>query len=125
MTSPARFVIRTPVLFKNGEVPVLEKDHVAGVGKQRRDVASTKCLVFANADDQRRRRLGHDDALGLSRGDDGDCVGATELLKGSSYGGFQVVTRVDLAMDQVGDNLGVGIAQYLDAVRLKASLRSR
>jgi hypothetical protein len=112
-----------------GHVAVLEEDHVAGVVEERGDVAAAEHFALAPADDEGRSLAGGDDDLGLVARDDGDGVGAADVLQGLLDGLEEGDLRgsrrcaegsaLELAVDEVRDDLGVGVGEEADALPLE------
>ena len=94
----------------------LQVDHVAffqiddlvGRAGQRHRVGGDEVLVLAHADDQRRALARGDHAVRFFAAEHGDGVGAVQALDGLLHGLEQVA--VVHVVDQVSDDLGVGLA---------------
>jgi hypothetical protein len=90
----------------------VEKDDVARVREQRRDVAGREHLVFTDAEDERRVLLGDDDLVGRAPLSDGDGVRAAEHLSAARTASSSRACPLALRLvDQVRDDLGVGVAR--------------
>lgn len=87
-------------------------DLVSGAG-QRHRVGGDEVLVLADADDQRRALARGDHAVRFFAAEHGDRVGAVQALDGLLHG-LEQVAGVQV-VDQVGDDLGVGLARELVA----------
>ena len=102
----------------------MQEEHLAGVGEQRRDVARAERLARAEADDQ-RAVCPATTIRGRGGGEDGNPVGPAHAQQ-------RRADRVDQArrprreglVDQVGHDLGVGVAGEADAARLELAAQS-
>jgi hypothetical protein len=105
-------LVDDPVLarLQVDHVALFEVDDLVGHAGQRHRVAREEVLaaVLARAEDQRRAGARADHALRLVAADHGDGVGAVQLQHRGLHGLEQVA--VVEAVDQVGDDLGVGLA---------------
>ena len=72
---------REPVGSDGGELAVVEVHDLPGVADERGDVAGDVHLPVADADDQRRAVAGDDDPVGVVRMQDGQAVGAVDLVE--------------------------------------------
>ena len=106
-----------------GHLVVLEEQHAPGVREQRWNVATAQGCAITQADDQRRSILGHDDAIGLFRRCNRERVGATHASERSSHGFEQARALLHRAVDEVRDDLGVGVALEAHAVLLELALQ--
>ena len=105
-----------------GDVAFLEVDDAPRDRQQRGGVGGEEVLAVAQADDQRAAVARADDAAGLARRDDGDRVRAVE------FGGRAPAPRaagrrrrgVPVRVDQVRDDLGVGLRREDVALRARA-----
>src|SRR6185436_3371859 len=95
---------------EDGHVAVHEKEHVAGVVQNGRDVGGHEVLVVAETDHGRRSGTDRYDLIGIAAGDDGQGEHAVDLLDGGADGGLQGgILAVVILFDQVGDDFGVGL----------------
>jgi hypothetical protein len=92
-----------------GDVAVLEVDQGARHLQQRGGVRGGVMTVFAEPEQQGRAVARDDDALRLLFREDGDGVGADQFGAGGAHGGEEVGLRLQLVLDEVGDDLGVGL----------------
>ena len=76
-------------------------------------------LALAEAEHQRAAQPGADDQVGDARADDGQAVGALEQRQHLAHRLDQVA--VEMAGDELGDDLGVGVAVEDDALGLRAA----
>ena len=92
-----------------GHVALLEVDHASRRGEHRGHVGRDEVLAFAEADEQRAAdaRAGK----GLRRGGrhDRDRVRADEIAHGTLRGGEEIAGLAVVVVDEVGDDLGVGL----------------
>ena len=93
------------------DLAVLQERDPRRVRRDRHRVAGQQVLALAQADDQRAAEPGADDLAGPLRADDRQPVGPLQPRQGALHGLEQVVRRLQLARDQVGDDLGVGLAR--------------
>jgi len=103
-------------------VALFQVDDLVGHAGQGHGVRGQKALGLvraAHAQHQGRALPGADHALGLVSAEHGNGVGARQAQGGSLHGGEQV-TLVQV-LHQVGDHLGVGLAQELVALGLQFS----
>ena len=84
------------------------------------DVGSEEVLAFAESDHQRRVAACADDEAGvvLVGGEEGE--GSLETVDDGAERGLQVTALGVLAAEQGRGDLGVGLAEELDAVRARA-----
>ncbi len=106
--------------LQDGQLAVLQVDDLAGVPDQRGHVGGGEHLLLADAQHDRAAQPGHHDLAGAVRVDDGDAVRADDALQRPPDGVLQRVGLLDGAADQVGEDLGVGLAEELDALALEA-----
>ena len=78
------------VAADGGHLAVFKIDDVGGVFDDGRGVAGDDVLAFADADDQGRPVAGHHQAIGFVGVNDGDAVGAADLLEAGLHGLFEV-----------------------------------
>jgi hypothetical protein len=93
-----------------GDVALLQVDDAVGHASQGHGVAGEEGFTALGADAQHQRRAGAraHHAVRLVAVQHGDGVGAAQLLHGGLHGAEQVA--VVEAVDEVGDDLGVGLA---------------
>ena len=94
---------------------VLQIDDLVGVADQGGRIAGEEVLALADADDQRAAEASADDQIGMLRADDGQAVGALEQRQHAC-----APPRPDRPSrccgDELGDDLGVGVAVEDDAL---------
>ncbi len=91
---------------------VAEIEDVASVVEDRGDVGGDEVLVLTEADDDRRPLPHRDDLLWFVRREDREREEACHLRGGAPHGIFErhpVLTGADVLLDQVRDDLGVGL----------------
>ena len=116
---------------EDGELAVGEEVDVAGVVEDSGDVGGEEELAFADADDGGWTHAGGDELIGVVGGHDADGEGSGEAADGSSYSlfewqrsGCRAVGLTasaggcvgDFLLDEVGDDLGVGLGDELVAL---------
>ena len=98
------------VFGEHGEVAVVERNDVAGVRQDGRDIAGEEGLLFAQADDDRAAAvLGGHQQIGLVLADRRQRVGSRQFPTRFPHGTQQVEPLFHTLIDQVGDQLGIGI----------------
>ena len=99
------------------DLPVLQVDHVLGVGHQGGDVGREVVLPHAHAQDQRGGMAGGDQAALFILAEDAQGVGALQ----TGHGLFDSLHQVALVVQiqQVDDDLGVGLALEPEALGLQ------
>ncbi len=102
---------------EDGEVAVVQEEHVAGVAEDGGDVGGDEIFAFAEADDDGRAGAGGDDLVGVGGGDDGEGEDAGELEDGFADGVLEAA--VEMLLDQVGDDFGVGLGDEVVAFELE------
>ena len=107
---------------QDGDLSVLEEDHVARVREDRRDVRGDEVLAFAEPDHDRRAIAHGDDGAGIGRGDDDQREQAAQPLQRSRHGGVQAVLG-QFEADQVRHDFGVGLGAECDAASLQFPLQ--
>ena len=105
---PAASRTTTPSARTLAISPSCSTMHLAGVLEHRRDVARDDVLALADADDQRRLLARRDDLVGIVDVHDRQRVAALKVLDRAGDSGHQVTVVV--ALDEVRDGLGVGLA---------------
>ncbi len=117
---------------EDGELAVGEEVDVAGVVEDSGDVGGEEELAFADADDGGRTHAGGDELVGVVGGEDADGEGSGEAVDGLADGFFecwphgryafgvgvlgQLFKLFELLLDEVGDDLGVGLGDELVAL---------
>ena len=91
------------------DLVVLDQLHAAGVGEEGGDGGGDELLVVAAADDQRALLAGAHQQVGLVGGDRDERVVAAQPVVGAQDGVDELVALVEVAGDQVRDDLGVGL----------------
>ena len=100
-----------------------ELERVARVADEGGDVGAEVVRVVAEADDERAVAAGADDDAGLVGVDGEEREGALEVGDDGAHRVGQVVLALVGGGDEVGDDLGVGLARELDAVGQQALLQ--
>ena len=96
---------------EDGDFTVVEVDDTVGVFDDGGGVGGEEEFVFADADNEGAAFACGDDAVGVVFGEDGNGVGADDLLEGELYGGAEVdAVGVTDVFDEVDDDFGVGVA---------------
>ena len=103
----------------DGDVAVLKADELLGYGEQGHGVRGDEGLVDADAEDQRVAEAGADQRVRREAVDDRDGVGAGEAMDGRARAADKVAGFFGFAVDQVGDDFGVGLRAKLVAVALE------
>ena len=93
----------------HGHLPVLQENHTAGVLQQGRDVRGDEVFPFSEADHEGAGLLGPDEQARLATAERTDCVRALDLAKGRTHGAREVEPFGDLFIDQVRDDLRIGL----------------
>ena len=98
--------------------------HVAGLAQEGGDRGGEEGLVLADADDQRAFLAGADEQVGVVDVHRDERVVAAQVAEGGADGRGQVAVVV--ALDQVGDDLGVGLGGEVVALgdRARGGARS-
>ena len=92
-----------------GGIALFQENDLAGGRDHRRDVGSNEVLALAQADQQRAAHPRADEAFRLGAADHGQCVGTGQLLHRMLQRHQQVVTTLQVMVDQVCDDFGVGL----------------
>ena len=104
-------------------VLVLEHDDVAGVGEDGGDVGGDERLALAESDHHAAGAvLGRDQPVGGVPGQHHDGVGAAQLAERAPYRLLEPRRVAQMALDQMGDDLGVGLRGEAMAVGLELLL---
>ena len=101
------------------DLAVLQERDPRRMGRDRHRVAGQQVLAVAQPDDQRAAEPGPDDLAGPLRADDRQPVRPFQPRQGTLHGLEQVVHGFQLAGDQVGDDLGIGLTDKREALRLE------
>ena len=118
-----RSVILKPEAVERDDLAVVQVDDAGGAGDEGHHVAAEEHLALADADDEGAAVAGPDDASRLVGVDDRDAVGALEVDQGGLDGRLEVALVV--LGDEVGYDLGVGLAIEDDALLARASRGGR
>ena len=92
-----------------GELVVLENHDVARGLDEGNDVGGDVGALLAAADDDGRVLAGDGDHAGLVGADDGQAIGAHDAAAGGADGGHEVAILCVGLLDEVGEDLGVGV----------------
>ena len=106
-------------------VAVLEIGDRIGEGRQRNGVGAQKHLALAMADGERRTVAGADDQILVAGEHDGERERALQPLQRIVGGIDGLCAARELARNQMGDDLGVGLRGELVAVALQAPRATR
>src|SRR5438552_1539069 len=94
----------------DGHPTVLEDHDVARLAQDRRDIGGDEHLALAEAHDHAPRAvLGGDETVGRSLGDDAHRVRALELGQRGLHRPLEAWRRLEVMLDQVSDDFGVGL----------------
>ena len=107
------------------DLAVLQERDPRRMGRDRHRVAGQQVLALAQPDDQRAAEPSPDHLAGPLRTDDRQSIRPFEPRQGALHGLEQVVHRFQLARDQVGDHLGIGLADKREALRLELDAQHR
>ena len=102
------------------DLVLVELHRLAGVLDEGRDVGAEEVLALADADHERAVAAGRDDAVGVLGVDGDEREGALEAAADVLHGDRQVDAGLELLLQQVGRDLGVGVGGHLDALGLEA-----
>ena len=92
-----------------GDVALLEEDEAPRDGQQRRDVRGHEILILAEPEHDRATLARHDQPLGLVLAHHRECVGPLKLGHRGTHGLEEVLDGLQVIVDAVGDDLGVGL----------------
>ena len=99
-----------------GDVALLEIDEPLRHGQQRRHAARDEVLADAEPDDERARDARDDDALGVLGVEHEQRVGADEARHGEAQRFEQVVALLQVVVNEMRGDLGVGLGLELVAL---------
>ena len=102
-----------------GTVAIFEMDDAPGHLDQRGGVGGGEVLVFAQAEQQRCAVPGDDEQRRAGIADHGNGVGTDQLLHAAPDGSAQAVTGLQLGMNQMRDDFGIGLRGEDIAERLQ------
>ena len=97
-------------------VAFVEISDALGPGSDREGVGAKVILAFAIADGQRRAHSRADDQVGMVAEQDGDRERADQARQDSRDGILRRCAALDLASDEMADDLGIGLAFELAAL---------
>ena len=109
--SPVGVRDRDAVGGDRDDLAVLDLHHGPGLAEEGRDRGGEEGLPLADADHQRTLLAGADEQLGVVDVHRDEGVVAAEIGEGAANRGGQIAVVV--ALDQVGDDLGVGLGAEL------------
>ncbi len=107
------------------DLAVLQEGDPGGVRRDGDRVARQQVFLLAQADDERAAEPCADHLAGPLGADHADPVGALQPRQGTLHGREQIVGRLQLAHDQVGDDLGVGLAGEDESLRFEVAAEGR
>ena len=123
---PSKPVTLDALAGDGDDLVLAELQRLAGVLDEGGDVGAEEVLALADADDERAVAAGRDDAVGVLGVDGDQREGA---LRGRRQTFCIAVVRSapasQLALEQVGGDLGVGLGAQLVAVGLEARRAAR
>ncbi len=99
---------------------IVEVDDLVGVAGQGGRIAGQEALAFAESEHQRAAQASADEQVGIVEAEGGNAIGALEQRQDALDGLGQIA--VEMAGDQVGDDLGIGVAVEDDALLLQLGL---
>ena len=110
-----------PILGRqDAHLVVAQVNDALRIADQGARIAGQKDFLVADAQDQRTAEAGADDHAWKARADDRQAVGALEMEQRLLHRLDQVVLQI--GGDQVGDDLGIGLAAEEEAVALGAAV---
>ena len=92
-------------------VAILQIGDLVGEGRERQRVRAHEHLAIAIADGERAALARHDHEIVIAAEDHGDGEGAFQPLQRMIDGADRIVAGPHLAGDEMGDDLGVGVAR--------------
>lgn len=109
--------------FHHGDVAVLEIDDLVGKLDDGAGVRSEEKLPLAYAHHQRALLARCDDGVGMATVEQGDGIGAYDLMEGQLDGRqqFDLLALLDV-LDELHEHLRIGIGTETDALLLQACL---
>ncbi len=107
------------------DLVLAELDRVTGELDERGDVRAEEVLALAAADHERGVAARADDDVGVAGIADDQRERALEPAAHGAYGIRQVVGRLELVLQQVGDDLGVGLGDHLVSGGLELGAQRR
>ncbi len=114
------------------DLEVIEVYDTARVGDNRADVAGEKVFVAAHAEEQGTAPARADNLVGMVRMNDGDAVGADDVLERAAYGfrergpvvaGMLGVDLLVMVADEMGENFRVRLRHKLVSLGQQAFLQ--
>ena len=121
---PKKSVNSTPRARDDRHLLVAEEHDVAGVAEDRRDVRGDEELAVAEADDDRRAVADGDDLLRIVGRDQHQREQAAHQQQRAAHRVLEAVV-LHLALDQVRDDLGVGLGDELVPLLLQLAASDR
>jgi len=95
-------------LFQDGQLPILQKNHLVGVGKQGRDIRGHQATApLGNPQNQGALMSHRHQPVRLAGPQNSDGVGAFHLFQGLAHRLDQIAAW-ELLLNEMGENLGVG-----------------
>ncbi len=95
---------------EHGPIAVGEIGDGIGEGRKRNGIGAHEHLAVAVADGERAPLPRHDHQIVVAAEDHGERKGAFEALQRVVDGAHRIVSGLELARDEMGDDLGVGVA---------------
>ncbi len=106
---------------QNGRFAVFEIDHAPRMRHERRRIARDHDFVLAQAEHHRAAVPSGQDEAGLARRDRGDAVRAFQQPQRAEEGGLEVVLLLEQFLNQVSDDLGIGLASEPVAMGIESA----
>ena len=94
---------------QDGDLPVLQVDHVPGVLDDSRHVGGEEVSLRTEAQDQGALLPGGDEGVGVVRADDAQGVGALQPPQDPAHGLQHAAALLIVELQQLGHHLAVGI----------------
>ena len=108
-----------------GDIALFQMDETLRHRQEREDVGGDEVLADPDADDERAAAPRGHQAAGLQRADDAERIGPFELGPGIQDGAQEVLALLEMEMDLVDRDLGVGLGGELVAEQPLARTQRR
>ena len=122
---PSKPVTLDALAGDRDDLVLAELHRLAGVLDEGGDVGAEEVLALADADDERAVATGGDDAVGVLGVDGDEGEGALEAAADVLHRDGQVDAGLELLLEQVGGDLGVGVGDHLVALGLELGRAAR
>ncbi len=108
---------------KDHQLAIFEENHLLGVRQHGRNVGGDEVFALPLADHQGRPLFGGDQFIRFLVTEDCHGIGAAHFAKRQAHGGFKIAAHLVVFLNQVGDDLRIGIGAKSVALFAQAAFQ--